>query len=263
MMYDVLDAYREYLKPTFRPETIKIYVNRLEMLFEGQSVINLMTNFDILKIMGQLEKIEYKNEFSQAKNAFFSFLTFQNLTLSKEELNRIQSMEEHTHKKYRKMKSLEYQQVDKKIKRIKNKKLKISYQTLMETGMRVFELSQITKNDCIVKEDSILFYFTGKGGETETATVLKNRNKILYDGLVTLIKNTKAKETVFYSKHYLQTKAYELGFGCHDLRRISAKMEYKKTGAKKEVAKKLRHTNEKTTDIYLKSKIKMGKEETD
>lgn len=263
MMYDVLDAYREYLKPTFRPETIKIYVNRLEMLFEGQSMIDPITNLDISKIMNQLEKIEYKNEFSQAKNAFFSFLTFQNLTLSKEEMNRIQSMEEHTHKKYRKMKSLEYQQIDKKIKRVRNKKLKLSYQTLMETGMRVFELSQITKNDCIVKEDSILFNFTGKGGEAETATVFKNGNKILYDGLVTLIKNTKAKETVFYSKHYLQTKAKELGFGCHDLRRISAKMEYKKTGSKKEVAKKLRHTNEKTTDIYLKSKIKMGKGGTD
>lgn len=263
MIYDVLDAYRNYLEPFFRPETVRTYVNRLEMLFEGQSVIDTITNLDISKMMKQLEKIEHKNEFSQAKNAFFSFLTFQNLMLSKEELNRIQSMEEHTHKKYRKMKSLEYQQVNRKIKGIKNKKLKLSYQTLMETGMRVFELSQITENDCIVKEDSILFYFTGKGGEAETATIFKNGNKLLYDGLANLIKNTKAHESVFYSKHYLQTKAKELGFGCHDLRRISAKMEYKKTRSKKEVAKKLRHTNEKTTDIYLKSKINMGKEETD
>ena len=62
---------------------------------------------------------------------------------------------------------------------------------------------------------------------------------------------------MFYSAIYLQKEAQRLGITCHNLRRAYAKLEYKKTKSRENVRKKLRHTNIKTTNIYLRSKIKV------
>lgn len=257
MKYDVISAYRKYLEKTYRPTTTRTYTNRLESLLKDQSVLNFDEQLDIDKMIQHLSKIKYKNEFSQYKNALLKFLEFKHITLEQEQLNQIEQLEKSTQKKYRRKKFADYKTVDKTIKHIRNQKLKLSYQTMMASGLRVFELSQIRRDDCIITNDFIRMYFVGKGGVEESVIILKAENRLLYENLTELISNTEFSKKVFYSSNYLQRKAKEYNFQCHDLRRIYSKVEYKKTKSKKDVQEKMRHTNEKTTNIYLKSNIHM------
>lgn len=257
MMYDILGEYRDYLKKNFCDETARTYANRIEILLKRQSILDPVKNLNTEEIITKLSKIKYKNEFSQSKNAFLHFLEFQQITLSEDHLKQIEQLEKSTYKKYRQHKSIDYKTIDKTIKHLRDQKLKICYQTLLSTGLRVFELSQIKRENCLIVNDSIQLNFVGKGGEKENVTILKRENKLLYENLQELIDKTNLGEKVFYSANYLQRKAREHNFCCHDLRRIYAQLELKKTKSKKTVQEKLRHTNEKTADIYLKSDIQM------
>ncbi len=257
MIYNILNDYRVYLEDFLRHETARTYHNRLEFLLNGQDIINTMENLDISIILNNLSKIKYKNNFSQAKNAFFYFLKFQNISLSDEQLKIVKQMQDNTRKKYKRIESINFNDIDKKIKHLRNKKLKLSYQTMLKTGLRVFELAQIRPCDTLISDDLICLYFTGKGGNKEDVSIVKKDNMPLYNDLLELINSTKQDHKVFYSAIYLQKEAKTLGFKCHDLRRIFAKIEYKKTKSKNEVRKKLRHSNIINTDIYLKSKINL------
>jgi len=259
MKYDTLGAYREYLTTArrLRPDTVRTYYNRLDRLLEGQSLIHTVEKLDIAKIIENLSKITYKNHFSQSKNALLHFLAFLNISISDEHLKQIENLEKNTRKKYRKLKKADFKEIDKKIKYLKNKKLKLSYQVMIETGLRVFEVAQITPNDCTVSKDEIQFSFIGKGGERQETTFFKKDNPQLFKQLKEKIETMKKTDKMFYSAIYLQKEAKRLGITCHNLRRAYAKLEYKKTKSKEVVRKKLRHTNIKTTNIYLRSKIKV------
>jgi len=126
---------------------------------------------------------------------------------------------------------------------------------MLATGLRVSELSQITKKACLITNDRIIFSFIGKGGNEEEVFLNKQDDPKLYIAVKELIESSDKK--VFYSAIYLQTKAKELGFKCHDLRRAMAKLEYRKSKSKNVVMKKLRHSSMKNTNIYIKSKVKL------
>lgn len=255
--YDVLAAYRSFLNERLRPATARIYYERLNTLFDNQSILSTLENLDIDKMIDELQNVKYKNEFSQYKNALLYFLEFQNKSLNKEQNTKIEELENKTKKKYRKLKEIDFQKVDRTIKHLKNKKLRLCYQTLIITGLRVSELAQISKEDCSLSEQELIFSFTGKGGNQEQAILLKEDDKKLFDELAEMIQNTQDTNKVFYSSNYLQQKAKQYNFTCHDLRRAYAKIEYRKTKSKSKVKEKLRHSNEKTTEIYLKSKVKI------
>jgi len=257
MKYDLLNAYKNYLLALYRPDTAQTYYKKLCTLFDGQSLTDTMSNLDIDKILGNLSAIKHKNRFSQFKNAFLHFCTFQNITLSANSLEIIKQLEACTRKKHRKLNSVDFAQVDKRIKHIRNKKLKLSYQAIIVTGLRVSELASISSNDCTITDDTITFAFVGKGGTSEVVMIQECAYSKLYHDLVDFIEGTKEDKKVFYSANYLQKQAKKLGFSCHDLRRACAKLEYKKCRSKKQVMEKLRHASIKTTKIYLKSKVKI------
>ena len=133
----------------------------------------------------------------------------------------------------------------------------MSFQTIIVTGLRVSELAQLGPDNCTIADGSITFNFIGKGGVSGSAAISSLENPQLCERLKQLIEDTPKDKKVFYSAAYLQAKAKELGFGCHDLRRAYAKLEYRKCRNKAEVQRKLRHSNLKTTNIYLRSKIKI------
>ena len=209
-------------------------------------------------MISNLQNVKYKNEFSQYKNALFYFLELQSITLTTSQLEQIKILETQTRKKYRKMDSAELVKIENTIKRLKNKKLKYSYQTLLSTGLRVSELAQIKKEDCTLSANQLIFSFIGKGGKQEQITFKREDNEKLFENLKELIKNTSLDHKLFYSANYLQQNAKSYGFECHDLRRAYAKVEYKKSKSKDQVKEKMRHTNTKTTEIYLKSKVKIN-----
>jgi len=259
MKYDVLRDYRRFLEhlENIRPETARTYTNRLEILLQGQDLFDTTRKLDMNKILNRLSDIKYKNHFSQSKNALLYFLQFENISLSEEQQQKLHELEQKTKKKYRKLKAVDYKDVQRNLNQLKNEKLKLSYKTMIQTGLRVSELSQIKKEECKVSHDFISFLFAGKGGTKESITIQKVEDREFFESLSEYISTVREGKKIFYSANYLQSKALEsIGCRCHDLRRISAKLEYKKTRSKEDVQKKLRHTSTKTTNLYLKSKVR-------
>jgi len=262
MKYDVLKRYRSFLNGgecEVQTSTAQKYYERMGQLLQGQYLIRDGKEIDISKVLDELSKIKYKNHFSQAKNALTYFCDCFGVALTAEQLWEIKKLEEHTKKKYRKLSASEYKKIKATIVRLKNKKLKQSYMVLIATGLRVSELTQIRAKDCIIFDDKIQFSFVGKGGSLENAYLYKDDSNFYQDFEYSLKCrfNENNEKKLFYSTVYLQRKAKQYGFCCHDLRRAFAKIEYKKTKSKEAVKEKLRHTKIKTTNLYLKSPIKI------
>lgn len=255
MLYNMMADYRSWLETKYTPATAKAYYVRICSLLKGQPVNDTEKRLNVEKVIERLAELTHKNGFSQSKNSFLHFCEFENLSLSNEVIERIRELETHTRKKYRKLKAIDYITIDNKIKHLKNERLKLSFQMLTATGLRVSELAQITPAHCVIKNESLSFRFIAKGGKENTSTVLKSDHPELYEQLNELIIHTNPERKIFYSSSYLQKQAKRLGFTCHDLRRACAKIEYKKSRSKAEVKKKLRHSTVKTTNIYLNSKV--------
>ena len=265
MKYTILKEYKKYLRLSdLAKTTVDTYYNKMNQLLDGQNYITSGDDVDMVKVLDQLSAIKYKNYFSQSKNALFYFLSCFGLALTDEEVTLIDGLEEKTKKKYRKLKETNYKRINATIQRLKNKKLKLCFLVILETGLRVSELSQIKANDCFIfnerneKNEKIQFNFIGKGGKAEIAYIDKEITPKLYQELESLIKNNDDPEKkLFYSMNYLQGKATKYGFTCHELRRISSKLEYQRTKSRQQVKEKLRHVKLKTTNRYLNSRIKM------
>lgn len=255
MKYNLLEDYKHFLIKSkgFSASTAKTYYSSLDALLKGQSLINTI---DVDKVIKKLSEINYKNYFSKSKNTFLYFLEFQNLSLSLEQKSKIKQLENNTKKKYRKLHEIDLKKMKNTINHLKNKKLKVSYLVMLDTGLRVSELSQIKKQDVNISNERIELSFIAKGGKPQKVKIVKKENNLLYESLKDLAENTGETHNVFYSSGYLQNQATKYGFACHDLRRACAKLEYKKTKSKQAVKNKLRHSKLKTTNIYLKSKVK-------
>ena len=168
MLYDTLNLFRDDLKNKFANETVRTYITHIKPLLKGQKVFLKADNLDIEKVLAILAEVKYKNNFAKYKNAFLHFCQFLGVTLDDKNLNQIKALERNTHKKYRKLKEVDTKAVVKKINSLKNQKLKLSYKVMLATGLRVGELTQITKDDCLVKDDELCFFFIGKGGKPAT-----------------------------------------------------------------------------------------------
>jgi len=257
MLYDVLREYRRYLETKYSRETARTYSIRLCTILKGQNMTDIENRLDLEKILANLSTIRHKNYFSQAKNAFLHYCEFQNITLPAGAAEIINELENDTRKKYRNLQAVDYRQVEKAIQNLKNKKLRVCYQTIIATGLRVSELADITPGDCLFSEDTITFEFTAKGGDRERVMLDRGAYSELYRNIHELWTSTPPDKKLFYSAIHLQTNAKRHGFTCHDLRRAYAKLEYKKSRSKTEVMKRLRHSSLKNTNIYLRSKVKI------
>lgn len=260
MLYNLLADYRAWLETKHTHATAKAYYARMCTLLKGQPINDTVKRLNTDKILERLAELTHKNEFSQAKSALLHFCEFQNITLLTEVIERIRELETHTRKKYRKLKAVDYITIDNKIKHLKNERLKLSFQALVATGHRVSELAQITPAHCVVTDESLAFRFIAKGGKENTTIVFKSEYPEFYGRLKEWITHTNPQKKMFYSAGYLQKQAKNMGFTCHDLRRACAKLEYQKSHSKKEVQEKLRHTNTKTTNLYLNSKVSIERD---
>lgn len=252
--YNTLAEYHEWLSLGSCDSTADTYTKELDSLLSDQYLIDCK-KIDIEKVVEKLEAIKYKNKYSKSKNAFLKFADFLDIEISQHTLEKLNSLHSEKTKKYRKLKSVRLSDIDNKIKGIRDKKLKESFQTLLATGLRRSEIEQLDKDSCTISNTQIIFAFLGKGNRKEKAIIEKSENPKLYKDLVYRIDETPQDKKLFYSADYLEKKAKTKGFACHDLRRAYAKLEYKKTGDLEKVMKSLRHKNEKTTQIYLNSKV--------
>lgn len=251
----MLQEYREFLhRARGRARTTATtYYREMTELLSDQNIIDCR-ELDIDKVMNKLEAIEHKNKFSKSKNAFLKFCEFQNIGLSEDTIEKIERMNDTKKKKRRNQKTVALEEINKKINVIRDKKLKLSYKVMLETGLRVSELSQIAKENCIVADDFIKLVFTGKGGKKENVIIPKSKNYV-YGNVLELIHLSQEGKKIFYSISHLQAEANKRGFQCHDLRRAFAKLEYKEHKNINKVSKSLRHKNKANTKIYLNSKV--------
>ena len=208
-------------------------------------------------VLEKLTAIKYKNQFSKYKNAFLKFCEFLNLELSGENQHKLDKMMDAKIKKRRKLRRTKLKDIKHKIRVMQDKKLKSSYETMLYTGLRDSELAQIKKADCIIHDKSIALSFIGKGRKHEKTILYEEQNKRVYKDLLQLIDTTPPDRKIFYSASYLQAKALEKGFQCHDLRRAFAKLTYQEYKDKEIVMRLLRHSKIKNTKIYLRSKVEI------
>jgi len=266
MLLDEIQEFKVFLLGSYSKATADTYCKRLATLLAGQPLTHTAERLDIPLLLEKLGDIKHKNYFSQTKNALLHFCTFKGVTLPHDTLASIGKLQSTTKKKYRKLKPIEFTEVDKKIKHLRNMKLKLSYQAIIATGLRVSELSSLSQEDCTVSDDEITFSFIGKGGKHGEVVISVSEHPLLHERINALVEDAtlcdksgdgEANNKLFYSAGYLQSKAKEMGFSCHDLRRAYAKIEYKKCKNKTEVSEKLRHSNTRTTNIYLRSKVRL------
>ena len=228
----------------------------MSSLLEGQYFFDF-DEMDIDIILNKLRALKYKGEYSKHKNAFLKFCDFLDIKLSADIIHELNIMIVSKKKKYRKLKSVKLQDIKKHMKMMKDKKLRLSYETMLCTGLRVSELSQIKKEDCIISDSEIALSVIGKGGKQEQVFVNINNDKNFFYNLCQHINAHETGKKLFYSSSYLQAKANDKGFACHDLRRAFAKTIYKDCKDVNTVMRLLRHNKVKNTLLYLKSKVEI------
>lgn len=145
-----------------------------------------------------------------------------------------------------------------KINRINNTKLKYAFRLQIKSGLRVSEISDLTKQDIKFKDQVIwLRIRQGKGRKSRIVRVLDDL--YMYERLQEYIKDKATNEKLFYSSAYLRKKAAEYDIPTHDFRRANARKRFNteiqqgksKSLARKKVQKELGHEKPATTDLYL------------
>ena len=253
MKYSAFILYRAWLSKKYTTATADTYCKAIDYLLKEQLLLDCR-KMNIDSVVTKLKAMKYKNQYSKYKSAFILFCEFLDIKLSDIVISELQTMNTEKIKKRRRLKQTNLKDIKNRIKTIRDKKLKLSYETMLTSGLRVSELSQIKKEDCSINDNSIVMWFCAKGGNKESVVISDKR---IIDKLKDLINSTENNAKVYYSSNYLQTKARELGFMCHDLRRAFAKVSYQKYKDINKVTELLRHKNTNNTMIYLNSKIKI------
>ncbi len=159
----------------------------------------------------------------------------------------------------KKKEPIEVQKTINKINRIRDKKYRLALQVAVHTGLRVFELANLKKENVIFNDDGKTFdvkVIKGKGNKDGVVTSLEN--KTLYFNLKKYLDAKEGTEKLFYAESTLRKKANSLNIQMHDLRRIFAHKKYEivKKESNKDVAlveasKSLRHSETRVTKKYL------------
>ncbi len=146
-----------------------------------------------------------------------------------------------------------------KINAIRNEKLKLAFRLQHKSGLRVKEISDLTKEDIFFDDNGQITIHVRSGKGRKRRDVHVREDPYLYERLKEFTKESQGGR-LFYSRSYLKQKAAEYGFESHDLRRHNARNRFQdeiKDGqtqrqAKKTVQKELGHETVSTTEIYLK-----------
>ena len=138
--------------------------------------------------------------------------------------------------------------------------MKLAFRLQHKSGLRVKEISDLTKDDIFFNENGAIRINVrcGKGRKSREVNVLCD--EYLYKHLKEFTEKSNGGK-LFYSRSYLKQKAAEYGFKSHDLRRHNAKNRLNSEigngkslkDAKKTVQQELGHEKFSTTNIYLGS----------
>jgi integrase/recombinase XerD len=218
MKYDVLDALREYLNQAYSKNTADLYYFAVKRLFAD---LDFNAAADISR-----EEIERRITAMPNKNGLRS--TRRGLIALRECFPRLELPDDTFYsdisekKRYRRKKKFEPLQLDsvkRKINAIRDKRLKVAYRLMLATGIRVSEAASLQPGDVTFQDDYIHVRIkNGKGGKERTVRSLPD--PYLARELSGLIASNDPAEPIFYSDDHMQHVSGDLGFECHDLRRV-------------------------------------------
>ena len=231
----------ELNKRNLRDNTKRCYKNSFQRFIDNEDN----------DILNKLNSIKNKTELSQVVNSIrFIQESNENINIiTEEDLKTIIK-----NKKKNRHKSYEPYHLDdalKRINKIRDEKYKLGYRLMLRSGLRVSELSSLTKDDIEVNNNEIIVtVLDGKGGKYGEVKCLED--KYLSKKLKEFLEDKKSKEKLFYSEIAMQKKAKDLGFKCHDLRRAYSKL------VKKEVMKEFVEFNEEEKEKIVEEKVRIA-----
>ena len=251
----------ELRKKRLRDNTIRCYKSAFNNFFKRIDY----DNKDL--IINNLTKVKNKTELSQIIN---SIRTLKNSTsyfkFIDEDILKdiIKNKCENKHKSYE-----PYLLSDKlkRINKIRDEKYRLAFRLMLVSGLRVFEVENLKKDDIEINDNEIIVtVIDGKGGKYGEVKCLED--KYLSKKLKEFLKDKTSDEKLFYTKIAMQKKAQELEFKCHDLRRAYSKLvkknllnelveineDEKEKIIEEEVKIALRHSRFETSKKYLYSK---------
>lgn len=256
MKFDVLELLKTQLQSSYRsPNTSRKYYAAIVKFFDNIQ-FNSVEDIPAQYIKEQLQTIKGKNEFSAIKNGLKNMkIVYPNFMLPEEEFFKTLSLQKKNRSKKPK-KCIYLDSTMRKINQIKNIKLKYAHRLAIISGLRVSELASLAKKDLIFNNGIIeVNVRNGKGGSNGTVPCMEDN--YLYENLQKFAEESTSEE-LFYSESYMRKIASELGFECHDLRRIFAinfrndlKKELPILEANAKTQEALRHIRFSTTKRYL------------
>ncbi len=147
-----------------------------------------------------------------------------------------------------------------KINALNDKRLKLGLRLQKQSGLRISEISDLTKSDIIFyqKDKAIsLKVRKGKGRKARDVHVLQD--DYLFEHLRSFVTPLGEKEKLFYTPDMMIKEAGKNNIKTHDLRRINARQRFRKERdegagrreARSAVSKELGHSKPKITNVYL------------
>jgi integrase len=218
--------------------------------------------------MGFLEaaaaQIKTKNNFSAAKNGLKQFKqAFPDLALPTEEYFKCHSIRKRNWT-VKPKNTLYLDEISRKINSLRNVKYKYAFRLMLVSGLRVFEVAALTKNDIEISGDGQITVIVQKGKGGSGGIVKCLPDDYLAKRIPQYMVDKPDGKPLFYETKTMKEKAGKLGIECHDLRRIAA-MKHRKAHIKdqgaleanKGVQMFLRHERFSTTKRYIFNK-KLG-----
>lgn len=258
MKFDYLNNLKEHLqsREDISENTAKKYHQMAKKILKPLvfTKIEEVTPEDIER---QLKSIKTRNDVIAAKQGLLALKEIYPELQLPESLSEISKRKRNFKK--RKFESTSLQSIQGRINNAKTVEYRLAYELMLETGLRVSEVVQITSDNVQTLEDGSVEIKIArmKGGESGIKILEPGRTANM------LVQAAAAEKGLLLpSAHNLQIEAARLGIECHDLRRAYARVKHKELRsnigsyqANEEVRKLMGHKDIKTTKKYLRREI--------
>lgn len=254
---NILEKEKSLSKNTIRDRKSNLNILFKKLNFNGD-VLNLKSD-DIEKA---LKEFKLKTHLSSCVNAI-RYLKKNNVDFNfppEEKLKEIIKNKKKNNRKPKKEKLIS--DIENRVNRVRKKDYRIAYKLMLETGLRVHEVSALEKEDFEIEKNKIKINLREAKGNKLCLVELEN--KYLAKNINELILEKENIKKVFPCVRELQEQSKKINVECHDLRRCYAKnffyevrKEYDYEKALEMTKEKLRHSKIDTTKIYLNSKVKI------
>ena len=142
MKYDILNNYKAYLQANLNKNTAKTYYSAVNKVFDGID-FNDLREVSETKILDRIKNLKSKNQVSAAKNGL-KYLQVVNNHLQMPSDAQIAEISKHKRNYVKSRgKSVDFDQMLRKVNVLKNKKLKLAYRLAAISGLRVSELAAL------------------------------------------------------------------------------------------------------------------------